>query len=66
MRPITKTQFDAYCFARHPMLRIMSREIAWFEAADRKLLAVITEDTTDRDYGYVILGRDAKKMGTRE
>lgn len=62
MRPITKTQFDAYCFARHPVLRIMSREIAWFEAADRKLLAVITQDRTDRDYGYVILGRDAKKM----
>lgn len=40
----------------------MSHEVAWFEAGDRKLLAVIIQDVTDGDYGYVILGRDARKM----
>ncbi|QEM67061.1 hypothetical protein FO488_02060 [Geobacter sp. FeAm09] len=37
-------------------------EVSWYEAFDRKILAVVVLDYTDKDYGYVILGRDASKM----
>lgn len=62
MRKITRRQFDAYCYARQPLIRIIANEVAWFEAFDRKILATITFDTIDSDYGYVILARDLRKM----
>jgi hypothetical protein len=62
MREITKTQFNAYCYARQPLLRIISKEVKWYEAGNRKLLATIFIDTTDHDYNFVILVRDARKL----
>lgn len=62
MRRITQTQFNAYCYARQPLVRIMSNEVSWFEAGDRKLLATVIYDQTDSDYGHVILGRDSRRM----
>lgn len=62
LRKITKRQFDSYCYSRNPFLRILSMEVSWFEAFDRKILATVILDNTDNDYGYVILGRDATKM----
>ena len=62
MREITRRKFDAFCYARQPMIRIIADEVAWFEAFDKKILATITLDKTDSDYGYVILGRDKRKL----
>lgn len=62
MRKITKRQFDAYCYSRQPMIRVIADEISWFEAFDKKILAAIVFDKTDSDFGYVILGRDARRM----
>jgi len=62
MRRITQTQFDAYCYARQPLVRAMSKEVAWFEAGDRKLLAAIILDQIDSDYGHILLGRDSRRM----
>lgn len=62
MREITKKQFDAYCYSRQPLVRAYTREIAWFEAAERKLLAFIIFDRTDSDFGHIILGRDARHL----
>jgi len=62
MREVTRRQFDAYCYARQPMIRELADEVAWFEAFDRKILATITFDKIDSDYGYVILARDVRKM----
>lgn len=62
MRNITKRQFDAFCYSREPLIRIISREVAWYEAFDRKILATIVFDLTDGDFGYVVLGRDAQKI----
>jgi hypothetical protein len=62
MRQITRRQFDVYCYSRQLLIRVMSQEVAWFEAFNRKILAVVVFDRTDLDYGYVILGRDSRKM----
>lgn len=62
MRRITQTQFDAYCYARQPLVRAMLKEVAWFEAGDRKLLATVIFDQIDSDYGHILLGRDSRRM----
>ncbi|SEL14325.1 hypothetical protein SAMN05216387_105201 [Nitrosovibrio tenuis] len=62
LRAISKKQFDAYCYVRQPIVRVYSREIAWFEAVNRKLLAFIVFDCTDSDFGHIILGRDSRKL----
>ncbi|MCA0373901.1 MAG: hypothetical protein LCH83_13745 [Proteobacteria bacterium] len=59
---ISERQFNAYCYARQPMVRVMTREVAWFEAANRKLLGVVIHDFRDNDFGYVILGRDKRRL----
>lgn len=41
---------------------MLSVEVSWFEGFDKKILATVVLDRTDGDYGYVILGRDARKM----
>lgn len=62
LKKITKKQFDAYCYSRQPLVRIYSKEVAWFEAAERKLLAFIVFDRTDADFGHIILGRDSRRL----
>jgi len=41
---------------------VISDEVAWYEAFDRKILATIVYDRTDSDYGFVVLGRDTQKI----
>jgi hypothetical protein len=62
MREITRSQFNAYCYARQPHVRIISNEVKWYEAGNRKLLATLILDNTDQDYNFVILVRDARKL----
>jgi len=62
MKKITRRRFDALCYARQPLIRMISKEVGWYEAFDRKLLANIVLDHIDGDYGFVILGRDSKKI----
>lgn len=62
MREITENQFNAYCYARQPLVRTMSNEIKWYEAGDRKLLATLILDKSDKDYNFVILARDTRKL----
>jgi hypothetical protein len=64
MRKVTKRQFDAFCYARQPLVqaRVIAEEIAWFKVFNKKLIATIIFDKTDEDYGYVILGRDSRQI----
>lgn len=62
MREITESQFNAYCYARQPHVRTISKEIKWFEAGNRKLLATLLLDRIDKDYNFVILARDSRRL----
>jgi len=62
MRRLTRVQFNAYCYARQPLIRMMAQEVAWFEAFNKKILGLITFDRSDGDFGFLILGRDSRKM----
>lgn len=62
MHEITKRQFDAFCYSRQPVIRILVQELQWFATANKKILAVITFDNTDSDYGFAVFGRDTRKI----
>lgn len=62
MRQLSRVQFNAYCYARQPLIRVMAQEVAWFEVFEKKILGLITFDRTDGDFGFLILGRDNRKM----
>lgn len=62
IREVTRRQFDAYCYVRNPYLRTFSNEVAWFEAFDKKILGVVVIELYDKDFGFVILGRDARSI----
>jgi hypothetical protein len=62
IREVTKRQFDAFCYVRNPHLKAFSDEIAWFEAFNKKVLGVVVIDLIDGDFGFVVLGRDARNI----
>lgn len=62
LKEISKRRFDALCYVRNPLTTMMSREVTGFEIFDRKLLAIIIFDLTDKDFGFIILGRDTRKL----
>ena len=40
--------------------QIEPEELEFFSSADESLIGVLIKDLTDRDFGYVLLGRDRK------
>jgi len=61
-RSLTRRQFDAYCYCRMPLVRYTTKEVEWYSLFKNRLLAVIVRDVTDQDYGFVILGRDSRRL----
>jgi hypothetical protein len=61
-RRLTKRQFDAYCYTRLPYVRFTAEEIEWYSLFESRLLAIVLRDVTDDDYGFVILGRDSRRL----
>lgn len=59
---ITKARFNALIFLREAMAEDLFEEVAWFEAFDRKLLALIARFREDNDYGFIIFARDERKV----
>lgn len=59
---LTRRQFDAYCYCRMPLVRFTAEEIEWYSLFENRLLGIVLRDVTDDDYGYIILGRDARKL----
>lgn len=58
---ITKNRFNAYVsWTRTPLAQQMSHEIEWFADVHERVLGVVALDYTDRDFGYITLGRDEK------
>ena len=59
VRPIAKRRFDALAgYARLPSTVLFFQEAGWFATEDERLLGLVTWDRTDRDYGWIALGRD--------
>lgn len=62
MKQITARRFDALCYVRAPYMHLMAAEVRHYETADLTNLGLVVFDRTDRDFGYIILGRDQRKI----
>lgn len=61
MKELTEQRFEALAgYTRRPDLIVVIQEAAWFATPDERLLGVVTWDRLDRDFGWVLLGRDRK------
>lgn len=61
-KKLTRRQFDAYCYCRMPLVRFTTEEIEWYSLFNNKLLGIVIRDVTDNDYGFIVLGRDSRKL----
>lgn len=62
MSAISQRRFDALAgYTRLPSFVVVFQEAGWFATDDERLLGVITWDRIDRDYGWVVLGRDQRR-----
>lgn len=58
---LTRERYNAFvAWTRSPIAQYMSEEVDFFTVSDESLIGVLILDFTDRDFGYVILGRDGK------
>jgi len=58
---LSPRRFDALAaYTRLPSILLFIKELAWFATADERLIGVVTEDRQDRDFGWVLLGRDER------
>ncbi|MCS5622375.1 MAG: hypothetical protein NZ735_00240, partial [Candidatus Marinimicrobia bacterium] len=44
------------------LIRYTAEEVEWYSLFDNRLLGIIIRDVTDNDYGFIILGRDTRKL----
>jgi len=58
---ISKSEFDAVCYARNAHIMPMLKEIQYYRVDGMELYGVIALDITDGDFGALVLGRDADK-----
>ncbi|MNV09308.1 hypothetical protein D3C71_997970 [compost metagenome] len=61
-KSLTRRQFDAYCYCRMPQVRFLADEVEWYSFFENRLLGSVIRDVTDDDYGFIILGRDTRKL----
>ncbi|MEZ5680933.1 MAG: hypothetical protein R3E14_06505 [Erythrobacter sp.] len=61
MITISQKRFDALAgYTRLPAIVLIIQEAGWFATDDERLLGLITWDRFDRDYGWIVLGRDGR------
>ncbi len=59
MQVLTRERFDALLGStRSPWTRIVGIEKGWYSEKNEKVLCVIVQDTSDRDFTCIVLGRD--------
>jgi hypothetical protein len=62
IHPISKDRFAALTFSKHPMATIVATEVEWYADDAENTLGAILLDHTDRDWNYVVLGRDERAL----
>ncbi len=62
MKRISSRRFEALFYVRVPFIKQLASEVRHYESSDTSNLAVITFDKIDKDFGYLILGRDSRKL----
>jgi hypothetical protein len=57
--PLSLARFNLHTLGtRFSMARVMAHELSWWADHEEKLIGFVFRDTTDNDYGWVLLARD--------
>ena len=57
LKPITELRYNALAgYARSPWTWIASIEYEWYSSGDEKVLGVVVQDTTDKDFVCIVMG----------
>lgn len=58
---MTAERYNAFvAWTRSPVANVVGEELEFFSNASETLIGVLIKDRFDRDFGFVVLGRDAK------
>jgi len=58
-RPLTVARFDIYAMgSRLSFSRFACEELSYWADANEQILGLVFRDTTDDDYGWILLARD--------
>ena len=57
-KPLSQPKFEALLYRRSPFTAHIFRESEWWTNDDESLISTITLDLIDKDYNFMILGRD--------
>ncbi len=60
IRPISEDRFAALTMSKHPLASILATEVEWYSDDPENTLGTILLDHTDKDWNYIILGRDER------
>lgn len=59
IRKIKRSRFDSLAaYARDPRVKLMGREVAWYETEDKSIVSCIIQDYTDEDFFGILMARD--------
>jgi hypothetical protein len=60
IKPLTRKQFNKFGPARSSLIEVLTSEEAWYADSAENILGTVLFDKTDKDWGWVMLGRDPK------
>lgn len=60
MQAIPRHRFRILTLGREPMADLLANEVAWYRDQSEVVIGTVYIDQTDRDWGYIVLGRDAR------
>ncbi|WP_198343906.1 hypothetical protein [Burkholderia ubonensis] len=61
VKALTRERYNAFvAWTRSPIATVVGEELEFLSTLDEHVIGVLIFDRTDRDYGYVSLGRDEK------
>lgn len=55
---LSHPRFEALLYRRQPFAAAILEELEWWTIEDESLIATVTIDRDDQDYGFAVLGRD--------
>ncbi len=62
MKLISSRRFEALFYLRDPRAGMMYSEMRYYESTDTSNLAIVVFDKNSKDFGYLIFGRDRRKL----
>jgi hypothetical protein len=60
MEAIPRHRFRILTLGREPLADLLATEMEWYRDPQEVVIGTVYQDVTDRDWGYIVLGRDGR------